>query len=140
MINKVTNFLGENILIVLAYLGSVFCVLIGGADKSIKTLLGLMVIDYITGIIKSSKTGKLNSSRGFDGIKRKGTMILIIIATTFADELAGLEGANISFRAIIIFFYIGMEGISIIENAEEIGVPVHSKIKEMFKNFTTKKE
>ena len=62
MINKVTNFLGENILIVLAYLGSVFCVLIGGADKSIKTLLGLIVIDYITGIIKSSKTGKLNSS------------------------------------------------------------------------------
>ena len=67
-------------------------------------------------------------------------MILIIIATTLADKLLKLEGANISFRAMIIFFYIGMEGISIIENAEVIGVPVHSKIKEMFKNFTTKKE
>ena len=139
MINKVTNYLNENIIMILSYLASVFCVLIGGADNSIKTLLGLMAIDYITGIIKSSKTGQLNSSRGFDGIKRKSTMILIIIATTLADKLLKLEGANISFRAMIIFFYIGMEGISIIENAEDIGVPVHSKIKEMFKNFTTKK-
>ena len=113
--------------------------LLGGIDASMKALLGLMVIDFITGIMKSAKKGVLNSDRGFNGIKRKATMILLIIATVLLDQLAGLNGSNISFRGLVISFYIGMEGISIIENAEALGVPVHSKIKEMFKNFTTKK-
>ena len=113
--------------------------LLGGVDTSIKTLLGLMIIDFITGIMKSAKKGILNSERGFIGIKRKATMILLIIATVLLDRLAGLNGSNISFRGLVISFYIGMEGISIVENAEALGVPVHSKIKEMFENFTTKK-
>ena len=134
-----TNKLGGIALDCTIFISGIFATLVGGVDASMKALLGLMMIDFLTGIMKSAKRGELNSNRGFNGIKRKATMILIIIATVLLDELAGLDGSKISFRGLITSFYIGMEGISIVENAEALGVPVHSKIKEMFKNFTTKK-
>ena len=135
---KFIDFIGKNVAELFIFTTSTAIMMLGGTDKALTTLLSLMAIDYTAGIIKSLKKGTLDSTTGMLGIQKKFTMILIIITAVLLDRMVGLDEANISFRQIILTFYVGMEGISIIENAEEIGVPVHSKIKELFKNLSEK--
>ena len=100
--------------------------LIGSWHVSLTILLVFMAIDFITGIIKGAYTGKLRSSVGYKGILRKGTIMLVIVFANMLDLLTG-TGLPV-FRTMIVFFYIGNEGLSIIENLGAIGVPVPAAI------------
>lgn len=108
-----------------------FGVFIGAATKNIAyplyALLALMVIDYITGVINAAVKGEVNSSIGYDGIAYKAMMIFIVCMAAIIDAILS---ANSVITIATIMFYIANEGISIIENASEIGLPIPQKIRD----------
>lgn len=73
-------------------IGAVFSFLVGGVDKLITALLFFVVIDYVTGLIAAWKTAALDSKKGFEGIKRKVVMLVIVIMAHWIDE--GLFGIS----------------------------------------------
>ena len=99
-------------------IGAAFSFLVGGVDKLITALLVFVVIDYVIGLIAAWKTATLDSKKGFEGIKRKVVMLLIVIMAHWID--AGILGIS-TCRSMVIFAYLGNEGLSIIENLDRMG-------------------
>ena len=93
----------------------------------LKSIVVLMILDYITGLLKSIYNKKLSSEVGFKGILKK-IIIFIVIATAYIIQC--LLGEEIPLREITILFFISNEGISLIENASEF-VPIPEKLKEV---------
>ena len=110
----------------------------GGLDGYIKVLIACTVIDYVTGICRAGLEGKISSRIAFNGIARKITMFLFvglanIIETHLLPDKPG-------FKVAIILFYIGNEGISIIENADKLGVPIPKFLRGRFLEFSKKNQ
>lgn len=111
--------------LILAVIAEAFTLLFGGWDKLLTTLIIMMVFDYISGIMlaikgRSNKTGsgKLSSKAGWDGLMKKGGTLLVVLVACRLDLMAAQCGYDIfiNIRAIVIGFYIGVEGISLLEN------------------------
>lgn len=98
--------------------GAGFSFLVGGVDKLITALLIFVIIDYVTGMVAAWKTATLDSKKGFEGIKRKVAMLVIVIMAHWID--VGILGIS-TCRAMVIFAYLGNEGLSIIENLDRMG-------------------
>ena len=99
-------------------IGAAFSFLVGGVDKLITALLVFVVLDYVTGLIAAWKTAALDSKKGFEGIKRKVVMLLIVIIAHWID--VSIFGVS-TCRSMVIFAYLGNEGLSIIENLDRMG-------------------
>ena len=99
-------------------IGAGFSFLVGGVDQSLITLLVLIVLDYFTGLMAAWHTSELASQEGFDGIKRKIVMLVVVVVANQMDLVMG-EGHTL--RTMIIFAYIGNEGLSITENIDRMG-------------------
>ena len=99
-------------------IGAAFSFLVGGVDKLVTALLIFVALDYLTGLIAAWKTATLDSKKGFEGIKRKVVMLLIVIMAHWID--AGILGIS-TCRSMVIFAYLGNEGLSIIENLDRMG-------------------
>ena len=93
----------------------------------LKSIVILMVLDYVTGLLKAIYNKKLSSEIGFKGLIRKIT-IFIVIATAYVIQ--GIMGDEIPLREIVILFFIANEGISLIENSSEF-VPIPKKLKDV---------
>ena len=106
--------------------------LLGGFDTMLISLLIFMIIDYITGIIKAIIDKKLSSKIGYIGICKKFLILFVIVISTVLDRIVGF---NNSIRYLVIGFYLGNEGLSILENTVEIGIPVPEKIKDILNNI-----
>ena len=106
------------IMAVFSAIGAAFSFLVGGVDKLISALLVFVALDYVTGLLAAWKTSTLDSKKGFDGIKRKVVMLLIVIMAHWID--ACLFGVS-TFRSMVIFAYLGNEGLSIWENLDRMG-------------------
>ena len=112
--------------------------LVGGYDTMMVTLLLFMCADYISGILCGISNKELSSEVGFKGIAKKIMILLLVGATNLLGQATGIEGL----RYIVISFYLANEGISIIENASTLGLPVPQKIKdvlEQLKNTSNEK-
>lgn len=112
--------------------------LVGGFDTMMITLLLFMVIDYLSGVICGISNKKLSSEIGFKGIFKKVMIILLVGVSNLLGLALGVEGL----RYIIISFYLANEGISIVENASILGLPVPQKVKdvlEQLKNISNEK-
>ena len=112
--------------------------LVGGYDTMMITLLLFMGIDYVSGVICGISKKELSSEVGFKGIAKKIMILLLVGATNLLGQATGIEGL----RYIVISFYLANEGISIIENASILGLPVPQKIKdvlEQLKNTSNEK-
>ena len=115
------------ILAVLSVIGSFISEHLGGVDKMLTSLVIFMLVDYITGLAvafifhKSQKTenGGASSAVGFKGIVKKMCILLLV---GLAHELDCLMGFDY-IRALSILFFIGNEGISVLENVGLMGVP-----------------
>lgn len=116
----------EFLLTIAASISTVVASMFGGWDYGVQTLLFCMVIDYVTGMIvagvfqNSAKTGDggLNSQVGFAGLcKKVAGLFLVIIGV----RLDGMVGGTYT-RTAIIFFLVGNEGLSILENLGLMGV------------------
>ncbi len=118
--------------------GTVFCYLFGCWDRLIEALLVAMVLDYASGVIAAylNPNKKLNSQKGFAGILKK-IMILVMVATAhFVDYATGQE---VMIRSVVILFFLGNEGLSILENSANAGLPVPNGLKESLEQFTKNK-
>lgn len=117
----------------IAAAGSVIANALGGWDAALKVLVAMMVADYLTGVLvaliwhRSNKTddGTLSSKAGFKGLCKKGMIILIVWIAVLLDNAIGANYV----RTAVILFFIGNEGISLLENAGLMGVPYPQFIK-----------
>lgn len=106
--------------------------LFGGIDAPLITLCIFMIIDYITGITNAIFVKKnLSSQIGFFGIVKKILIFALIVLATLLEQNIGISGI----RLVVLIWYIGNEGISILENLVSIGLPVPVKIKEILESF-----
>lgn len=106
--------------------GGFICQWLGGWDVILKALVALVILDYITGVLKAIYTKTLSSAVGFKGLIRK-IVIFIVIAT--AVIVQSVIGDSIPLREIVIIFFVCNEGISLLENASQF-VPIPEKLKE----------
>ena len=96
-------------------------------------LIGMMTLDYITGLITgalgvSNKTegGKLSSRAAFEGLVKKGVVLILVLLAVLVD-VAVANSSGMSFNAVTgatCLWFIASEGVSVIENAAELGVPI----------------
>lgn len=100
----------------------------GSLDKFLYTLLFMMFLDYLTGVLNAIVTHKLNSDIGFKGIVKKFMILLIVAVANVLDGI--ILDTHEVLRTSIIFFYIANEGISLLENAAVLGLPIPEKIKQ----------
>lgn len=116
-----------------AFLGVVMQHLFGPWSDSFETLLILMVIDYITGISAAyiNPKMKLDSRKCSAGALKK-VVILLVIAATYRIDLIGQTMA----KNVVMLFFIGTEGLSILENAANCGLPIPQKLKNTLAQFT----
>ncbi len=108
-----------------AIIGGFILQQLGGFDSLLQAIITLVVIDYITGLIKAAAKKELSSQIGFRGITKK-VMIFFVIATSVVIEK--MVGVGSPVREITIMFFIANEGISILENASEF-LPIPEKLK-----------
>ena len=106
-------------------IGGFICKFLGGWDMLLKAIVILVVLDYVTGLLKAIYNKSLSSEKGFKGLIRK-IVIFIVIATAYVIQ--GIVGDSIPLREITILFFIANEGISLLENASEF-VPIPEKLK-----------
>ena len=126
----------NDISIVFGLVGGFACNFLGGWDLLLKSIVILMVLDYVTGLLKSIYNKKLSSEVGFKGIIKK-IIIFIVIATAYVIQ--GVLESVIPLREITIVFFICNEAISLLENASEF-VPIPSKLKEVLVQLRDKEE
>ncbi|MBQ2676375.1 MAG: phage holin family protein [Clostridia bacterium] len=103
--------------------------LVGGFDLSVIVLCGFMAIDYITGVIVAITKNTVSSKQGAKGIAKKVLIIFILITAVLLDRLISKD--QWIFRTLVCCFYTANEGISIIENAASLGIPIPKKLKEI---------
>lgn len=100
---------------------------LGGWDSLIAALVALIVIDYVTGVIKAVYLKKLSSEIGYRGLMKKALVLIVVGA---AVVLQTVLPENIPLREITILFFVCNEGISILENAA-VMIPVPKKLKDV---------
>ncbi|NBH77755.1 holin [Clostridiaceae bacterium] len=102
---------------------------LGGCDGLLIALVVFAAVDYITGVMCAINDQKLSSEVGFRGICRK---VLIFILVGIANILdVEVIGTGSVLRTAIIFFYLSNEGVSLLENAAHLGLPVPTKLKDV---------
>ena len=111
----------------------IFGFLYGKADGLIYALLAFIILDYVTGVIVACINKNLSSEVGFKGIAKK-VIILIVVAVGNIVDISILGGGAVC-RSTVIGFYLANEGISIIENAGNLGIPLPKKIVTVLKQL-----
>jgi toxin secretion/phage lysis holin len=100
---------------------------LGGLDGFLYALIGFMAVDYVTGVMCAILDKKLSSVIGFRGIFKK-VLILVMVGIAHAID-RNLIGTGESVRTAVVMFYLSNEGVSLLENAARIGLPVPEKLK-----------
>ncbi|HFO0458978.1 TPA: holin family protein [Bacillus paranthracis] len=98
---------------------------LGGWDTTLKVLVIMAAIDYITGVFAAGYNGELKSKVGFKGIAKKVVLFLLV---GVAAQLDSAFGSNSAIREATIFFFIGNELLSLLENAGRMGIPLPSAL------------
>ncbi|MHC1683670.1 MAG: holin family protein [Clostridiaceae bacterium] len=99
-----------------------------GWDIAIQGLLIFIGLDYFTGLLKGTVNKELNSNVGFVGLARKVVIFVVLIVAVILDKL--MNSGSWLFRTLVCYFYIANEGLSILENCAQIGLPIPKKIKD----------
>lgn len=123
--------------VALALIGGWLALFLGPFDGLLITLVVFVILDYITGMISAGINHKLSSSVGFKGIAKK-VFIFAIVGVANLIDMYILKGGYNVLRTAVIFFYIGNEGISILENAGECGLPIPTKIRQLLEQLRDK--
>ena len=109
-----------------AIAGAVTGYFFGAFDGFFYAMITFVVVDYITGILCAIVKKQLSSEIGFKGISKK-VCIFILIGVAYIIDTNLLHESGV-LRTTVIFFYIANEGISIIENAALLGLPIPTKL------------
>lgn len=111
----------------LAAIGAIVGGFLGGIDGIMYTLIALIVIDYITGFMVAIVEKKLSSEVGYRGIFKKVCILMLVGVANLIDTYVIGQGAVL--RTAVIFFFISNEGVSILENAGRLGLPIPEKLR-----------
>ena len=121
--------LWNTIQLIFAALGGWLGYFLGGCDGLLIALLVFVVIDYITGVMCAIADKSLSSEVGFKGICRKVLIFALVGIGHILDVNVLGDGSVV--RTAVIFFYLSNEGVSLLENAAHLGLPVPEKMKDI---------
>lgn len=110
--------------VVIATCGGFIAYWLGGFDKLLMTLVGLTVIDYLTGVLDGFYSKSLSSEIGLKGVIKKISMYLVVAVAYLLEENIGIP----ALREVVILFFISNEGLSIIENISLLGIKLPKKL------------
>lgn len=124
--------------ILIAGIGGWLGYFLGGCDGLLFALVAFVVIDYITGVMCAITDKTLSSAVGFKGICRKVLIFLLVGIANILD--VQVIGTGSVLRTAVIFFYISNEGVSLLENAGHLGLPIPVKIKTVLEQLHDRAE
>lgn len=119
-----------------AIVATAFTYLFGGWDTAIIVLITFMVLDYITGVLYAWNTKTISSEVGLKGLSKKLLIILVLIGAVMLDRM--MSNGTWVFRTLVCYFYIANEGISLLENAGNLGLPIPEKLKSALEQLKDK--
>ncbi len=128
----------NTIQLVFSALGGWIGYFLGGCDGLLYALIAFVVIDYITGVMCAIINKQLSSEVGFKGIFRKVLIFLLVGIANIID--VQVIGTGAVLRTAVIFFYISNEGVSLLENAGHLGLPIPEKIKTVLEQLHDRAE
>ena len=111
---------------------------LGGCDGLLYALIVFVVIDYVTGVMAAVVDHKLSSEVGFKGIFKKVLIFLLVGIGHILDT--HVIGSGSVLRTAVIFFYLSNEGVSLIENAAHLGLPIPEKLKSVLEQLHDRAE
>lgn len=111
---------------------------LGGCDGLLYALIAFVAIDYITGVMCAVIDHRLSSEVGFKGIFKKVLIFLLVGVANILD--VQVIGTGCVLRTAVIFFYISNEGVSLLENAAYLGLPVPEKVKTVLEQLHSRSE
>ncbi|MEG0919356.1 MAG: phage holin family protein [Anaerovoracaceae bacterium] len=111
---------------------------LGGCDGILIALIVFIIADYITGVMCAINDHNLSSAIGFKGICRKVIIFILVGMANLLDVQVIGDGSIM--RTAVIFFYISNEGVSLIENATHLGLPIPEKLKDVLQQLHDKSE
>lgn len=111
---------------------------LGGCDGLLYALLAFVIVDYITGVMCAIADHALSSAVGFRGICRKVLIFTLVGIGHILDTQ--VIGTGSVLRTAVIFFYISNEGVSLVENAAHLGLPVPEKLKAVLEQLHDRSE
>jgi toxin secretion/phage lysis holin len=124
--------------LLLAAIGGWLGWFLGGADGFLYALIVFVAIDYITGVMCAIVDHKLSSEVGFKGICKKVLIFMMVGIGNIIDvQVLGQAGV---LRTAVIFFYLSNEGVSMLENAGHLGLPIPAKLKDILVQLHSRSE
>ena len=124
--------------LLLAAIGGWLGWFLGGADGFLYALIVFVAIDYITGVMCAIVDHKLSSEVGFKGICKKVLIFMMVGIGNIIDvQVLGQAGV---LRTAVIFFYLSNEGVSMLENAGHLGLPIPAKLKDILEQLHDRSE
>lgn len=110
----------------------------GGCDGLLFALIAFVAADYITGVMCAIIDKKLSSEVGFKGIFKKVLIFILVGVANILD--VQVIGSGCVLRTAVIFFYISNEGVSLLENAGHLGLPIPAKLKDVLEQLHDRAE
>ena len=104
--------------------------LLGGIDVALNCLLIAIALDYVSGVIKAFNNKTLSSRIGLRGLLKKIGILIIVMLAVLIDRVTGNTGA---IRTLVLYYFVANEGLSIIENLGQAGLPIPKTIKNALK-------
>lgn len=104
--------------------------LLGGIDVALNCLLIAIALDYVSGIIKAFNNKTLSSRIGLRGLLKKIGILIIVMLAVLIDRVTGNTGA---IRTLVLYYFVANEGLSIVENLGQAGLPIPKTIKNALK-------
>ena len=117
---------------IIAWLLSTVVYLLGGYDIALQSVIVAVILDYLTGVTRAFILKELSSEIGFKGIVKKVAIFFIIMLAVLIDRVTGDTGA---IRTLVIYYFVANEGLSIIENLGQSGVPIPKALRDALKNL-----
>lgn len=128
----------NTIQLIFAGIGGWLGYFLGGCDGLLYALIAFVVVDYITGVMCAIADHTLSSEVGFKGICRKVLIFLLVGIANILD--VQVIGTGSVLRTAVVFFYMSNEGISLLENAGHLGLPIPKKMKEVLEQLHDRSE
>lgn len=123
---------------IVAVLATFFTYIFGVWDLAMQVLIVFMTLDYGTGALYAYLIGQLSSEVGFKGLVKKCMILVVVIIGVMLDRMLG--NGTWMFRTLVCYFYIANEGISLLENVGNIGIPIPNKMRQALEQLNKDNE
>ena len=138
MRNFSIDIIWAKIQIAITALGGWLGYFLGGMDGLLIALLVFVILDYLTGVMRAIADHELSSAIGFKGICRKVLIFALVGVGHVLDT--HVVGTGSALRSAVICFYLSNEGVSLLENASHLGLPVPEKLKAILSQLHNKQD